>query len=143
MTALNMVRPNAEQVSLRLAGTSDDQPTIIGGSVFCGGNSATLMQDDDKINNAAYPNYPVVEIKIGSYIKADKVFLGCNGENMVDQSSGGLLEQYAGNVNKTNTDGTTTSVDFSTLDLTDSNIFAKYMDGCAMDLIPQVKFDNA
>ena len=146
--ALNLVRPNAEQVSIRIAGEADTdgsmlKEVIVGGDVYCGGNSATLKSDPAKENSsAAYPNYPLVELKIGSHIKIDRVFLGNNGENMVNQSESGLLAQYAGNVNKTNTDGSTTSVDFSTLNLTQDNIFKEYMKGCAMDIIPSINFDN-
>ena len=43
--ALNLFRPNAEQVSVRLAGTKEN-PTIIGGSVYVGGNSATLKKKE-------------------------------------------------------------------------------------------------
>ena len=146
--ALNLVRPNAEQVSVRIAGEANTdgsmlKEVIVGGDVYCGGNSATLKSDPVKENNKdAYRNYPLVELKIGSHIKIDRVFLGNNGENMVNQSESGLLAQYAGNVNKTNTDGTTTSVDFSTLDLTNSVIFKEYMKGCAMDIIPSINFDD-
>ena len=146
--ALNLVRPNAEQVSVRIAGEANPngsmkKEVIIGGDVYCGGNSATLKSDPVKENNsAAYPNYPLVELKIGSHIKIDRVFLGNNGENMVNQSASGLLAQYHGNVDKTNADGTTTPVDFSSLDLTDSDIFKEYMKGCAMDIIPRINFDN-
>ena len=131
--ALNAFRPNAEQVSICVAGEVEGEgnsqvitPTIIHGSVFCGGNSATLK----KIKIAK----PMVELKIGYYAIMDKVFLGCNGENMIDED---VLKQYAGNV----TVGES-SYDFSQLELTNSATFAKYMDGCAMDIIPNVVFEN-
>ena len=143
--ALNLVRPNAEQVSIRIAdpnvtdtsGPITTPPVIIGGSVYCGGNSATLKMDPAHSNISN--NYPVVELKIGSNIIIDKVFLGNNGANMVDQSAGGLLEQYHGNVPPA---AGGDPVDFSTLDLTDSDIFKEYMKGCAMDIIPSVNFDS-
>ena len=159
VTALNLIRPNAEQVSIRIAGDkvlkSGGTPgvsadsvvvnTIIGGSVYCGGNSATLQIDPDHaadpstLRPAISNNYPLVELKIGSYIMIDKVFLGNNGENMVNQSPTGLLAQYHGDVPKT--DGTG-NVDFSTIDLTLPNVFKKYMEGCAMDIIPSINFDD-
>ena len=80
--ALNAFRPNAEQVSVHLAGTAESQ-TIIKGSVFVGGNCASL---------ATKKSQPLVELKIGSYVTADKVFLGNNGEKMVDES---ILQHYA------------------------------------------------
>ena len=131
--ALNAFRPNAEQVSICVAGEVEGEgnsqvitPTIIHGSVFCGGNSATLK----KIKIAK----PLVELKIGYYAIMDKVFLGCNGENMIDED---VLKQYAGNV----TVGES-SYDFSQMNLKNSATFAKYMDGCAMDIIPSVVFEN-
>ena len=112
--ALNAFRPNAEQVSLRLAG-SVDKPTVVKGSIFVGGNCASLATKKEE---------PKVELKIGSYVIADKVFLGNNGEKMVDPQ---LLGLY-----KTN----------SSLILTDKSAFADYMNGVAMPLKPSVVFDN-
>ena len=114
--ALNAFRPNAEQVSIRLHGTQND-PTVIGGGVYCGGNCATLVTNIAK---------PMIELKMGSYVVADKVFLGNNGEKMVDEA---ILEKYADN-------------NYSSLSLTTSNIFAKYMDGVAMDKIPSLVYDK-
>ncbi len=116
---LNLFRPNAEQVSIRLKG-EENHPTIIQGSVYVGGNCASLDTKKSK---------PMVELKIGSYVWADKVFLGNNGEKMVDPD---ILKLYA-NKEKPN---------FSTLDLTNTNVFADYMEGVAMDLLPEIKFDN-
>ena len=116
VTALNLFRPNAEQVSLRLWGESAANPTIIGGSVFVGGNSATLKTNKEN---------PMVELKIGSHVYADKVFLGNNGENMV---KGELLQ---------------TMKDINSITLTNSDQFAQYMDGCTMTITPQVVFDDS
>ena len=117
--ALNAFRPNAEQVSIRLASTSADHPTIIKGSVFVGGNCATI---ETKKPNA------MVELKIGSHVIADKVFLGNNGEDMITPET---LALYANE-----------SFSFSSLSLTDPSVFSSYMDGVAMSLKPQVVFDN-
>ena len=117
--ALNDFRPNAESVSIRLVGKDVDHPTIIGGSVYCGGNSATLRNDDSENNAAA-------ELKIGSFVIADKVFLGNNGENMVKED---ILQKYADN-------------NFSKISLTDATQFAEYMDGVTMKIKPQVVFDK-
>ena len=114
--ALNAFRPNAEQVSLHLKGTDAAHPTVIKGSVFVGGNCASL---------ATKKSQPLVELKIGSHVQADKVFLGNNGEMMVDTT---LLKLY-----KTN----------SAIDLiTDASVFADYMEGVAMPLKPDVVFDS-
>ena len=144
--ALNKIRPDAEQVSIRIADSQvpDNEntpittpPVIIGGSVYCGGNSATLKMDNkhSHISN----NYPVVELKIGSNIIVDKVFLGNNGANMVDQSANGLLAQYAGSVTPA---AGGQAVDFSTMVLTNSDTFKEYMKGCAMEIVPNVNFDS-
>ena len=142
--ALNDFRPNAEQVSIRLAGT-EGKPVTIWGSVYVGGNSATLSKDPAKIGNREYPNYPKVELKIGSYVTADKVFLGNNGENMIKYEGASdalkLYSQYV-DANVQFTDTQTDGRKYSTLDLTDEGIFAGYMKGCAMDMLPSVVFDN-
>ncbi len=128
--ALNSHRPNAEQVSIRVVGT-ENKPTVIEGAVYVGGNSATikeLTQISDR----------KVELKIGSYVYTDQVFLGNNGENMVDVSDDGVLKKYAGRVNNANG----VEKDFSSLDLTNSGTFESYMDGCAMTVKPSVIFDT-
>ena len=56
VTALNLIRPDAEQVSIRVAGEANSdgtmkKRTIIGGSIYCGGNSATLKSDPEKAAN--------------------------------------------------------------------------------------------
>ena len=142
---LNKLRPNAEQVSIRVAG-EEDNPTLIHGSIYCGGNSATLKTDPA---HAGLENYPLVELKIGSHVIADKVFLGNNGESMVTPD---ILEHYAGTVDMDN-DGIVVKnsegaldlshgIDFSSLTLTQSDSLAKYMNGAAMDIHPRIVFDD-
>ena len=128
--ALNAHRPNAEQVSIRLAGTAANNPTVVHGSIYVGGNCASL---------AAKKANPLVELKIGSYVIADNVYLGNNGQKMADKD---ILRLYAGNVN-----GTTGSLDplgssYNSAVLTEKNDFAKYMEGVAMTLMPDIVFDN-
>ena len=133
--ALNIFRPNAEQVSILVRGTDADHPTIIRGSVYLGGNSATLKHKEGATN-------PLVELKIGSHVIVDKVYLGNNGENMVTED---ILKLYAQYVNTstgaTETTGTSAN-DYSQLTLTVDSIFAKYMDGCAMEIHPRVVFEQ-
>ena len=147
--ALNDFRPNAEQVSLRLAGTETNK-SIIHGGVYVGGNSATLKPTSDK---------SLSQLKIGSYVIADKVFLGNNGENMVKYNeeetdpttqevkvNEGVLRTYSkyvkanGTLVDTQEEGATK---FNSMVLKgDGNVFANYMDGCAMNIKPSVVFDD-
>ena len=134
--ALNLFRPNAEQISIRLAG-SETNPTYVKGAVYLGGNSATLRRKQDLPAGTD----PLVELKIGSYVIVDKMYLGNNGANMVTEE---ILHRYAGYQNTATgetLDTGTADTDFSNLNLLDANIFAKYMDGCAMSLKPRVVFD--
>ena len=50
--------------------------------LFCGGNSATLKSRDEHKNLS--DSYPMVELKMGSHVIADNVFLGNDGQHMVD-----------------------------------------------------------
>ncbi|MBO7051755.1 MAG: hypothetical protein J6W24_03725, partial [Prevotella sp.] len=140
--ALNNFRPNAEQVSIRLAGTDALHPTIIGGSVYCGGNSASLKTNKSK---------PMVELKIGSYVIAENVFLGNNGENIIkynekdkDETGAdapGTPEGVLYTMQRTNIpelEGTK----FSSLNLETPATFEAYMQGVAMPLLPNVVFDD-
>ena len=129
--ALNQFRPNAEQVSIRVVG-SKTKPTVVHGGIFCGGNCTTIMSSMEK---------PTVELKIGSYVYADKVFLGNNGENMVKQD---VLQQYAGTVTAKDSQDNEHIYDFSSLDLAnpEQNLFSDYMDAVAMRLKPSVVFDG-
>ena len=145
VTALNLFRPDAEQVSLLLSGNPvlnentgevEFEKTVIGGSVFLGGNSATI-RTSNKISN------PIVELKIGTNVIADQVFLGNNGENMIktDQANAalgvkeGILRTMASKLSSDDSK-------FNTIALTDSSQFAKYMDGATMDLIPSISFTS-
>ena len=131
--SLNKFRPDAEQVSIHLYGTVD-KPTIIGGSVYCGGNSATL---ETKTVQGA----PKVELKIGSYVYADNIFMGNNGENMINRD---ILTRFAGKVDPVSGAPSTEngSIDFSSLDLTNKDTFSKYMEGAAMSYVPTVTFES-
>ena len=131
--ALNDFRPNAEQVSIRVVGTDAEHPTVIGGAIYCGGNSATLKTVKTK---------PMVELKIGSHVIADNVFLGNNGENMVNYDEAGAETQEGVLRTMTRTDITSDGSQFNSMDLTNKDQFAAYMDGVAMSLMPRVVFDD-
>ena len=134
--ALNIFRPNAEQVSILVKGTAADNPTIIRGSVYLGGNSASLKTENTTVPSGQTPK---VELKIGSHAIIDQVFLGNNGANMVTED---ILKKYAGNVDTSTGALDASGEDFSTLGLTDKTTFAKYMEGCAMSIHPSVVFEN-
>ena len=136
VTALNLFRPDAEQVSIHLLGT-EAKPTVISGSVYCGGNSATIRTSRTN---------PRVELKMGSYVIADNVFMGNNGENMVKYNdelynSNDELIQNEG-VLKTFRSTVYDNTTFSSIDLKDQKQFAQYMEGAAMNLIPAITFDS-
>ena len=126
--ALNAFRPNAEQVSIRVAG--ETRPTIIKGSIYLGGNCASL---------ATHKENPMVELKIGSNVLADNVYLGNNGAGMVDKD---FLKLYAGYVDENDEYNASEGTKFSSLNLRGSSEFAEYMEGVAMNLMPAVVFDN-
>lgn len=132
VNALRDFRPNAESVSIHVVGTSNEKKTIIGGALYCGGNSATLHNGDPDKDAAA-------ELKIGSYVIADNVFLGNNGENMVKDD---ILEHYAKSVNDAGDIVDTGGMDFSQMNLIDETTFASYMDGATMNVRPRVEFDD-
>ena len=119
MDSLKAFRPNAEQVSIRLRGTDARHPTIIHGSVFVGGNCASL---DVKKKN------PMIELKMGSYVVADNVYLGNNGEDMINKT---YLQKFAEQ-----------NPSFNSWTLTDPVEFSQYMEGVAMTQQPSIVFDN-
>ena len=116
LQALNSFRPNVERSLVHIQGASADYPAIVGGSVYCGGNSATLM---DYSTNAITPS---AIFRIGKNVRLNKTFLGSNGANMIDNV---LLAKYADN-------------SFSSLDLTDSGQFATYMEGASLAVLPSI-----
>ena len=135
VAALNAFRPNAEQVSIYVQGT-ETKKTIIHGSIYCGGNSASLSSTMTK---------PTVELKIGSYVIADNVFLGNNGEHMVEYNeeveNDGVVTKHEGVLRTMqSTSITSDGSQYNSLDLTDSDTFASYMEGVTMTLIPSIVF---
>ncbi|MBO6125150.1 MAG: hypothetical protein J6P55_04735 [Bacteroidaceae bacterium] len=130
--ALNGTRPDAEQVSIMVRGT-EEKPTVIGGSIYCGGNCATLETEPSHVG---FKDYPMVELKIGSHVVADNVFLGNNGTGMVKED---VLKLYHNDIE---IEGGEDQY-FSTLDLTDAGTFNTYMEGAAMDIIPKLVFEDA
>ena len=116
-------RPNVENTLVYLCG-DEDNPTFIQGSVFCGGNSATLRTEQGSMSEAR------AALRIGSHVIADKVFLGSNGANMV---SSNILQAYA---------ATHDGKAVSSMDLTKTDDFEAYMKGVEVGIRPTVSFDN-
>ena len=115
IAALNKFRPNMGKVYVTLSGTQA-KPTRIYGSVYCGGNSATLryIDSDEDIDPVTGDKLePTSHLEIGSYVYAGNVFLGSNGEKMIETN---ILQKYADD-------------DYSSLDLTDPDTFDEYMKG--------------
>lgn len=143
--ALNIFRPNAETVSILVKGT-EAKPVVVEGALYVGGNSASLRTQTNRKGSASEQESST-HLKIGSYVTIDKVFLGNNGENMIkyneaeDAVTGrgeGVLRTLAST--KVAPDGTVTN--FSKMKLTDATTFAKYMEGCAMKVKPNVLFES-
>ena len=142
--ALNLIRPNAEKVSILVRGTVDN-PTIVDGGLYVGGNSASLRE-----NVSGSSAGDQTHIKIGSYAIIDKVFLGNNGENMIKTDEAdvsghneGVLRTFKkqlSEVDPVKYAGNTTS--FNKMNLENEAEFAKYMEGCAMKVKSTVVFES-
>ena len=138
VTALNLIRPNAEKVSILVRGT-EGNPTIVDGGLYVGGNSASLRE-----NIAGSSSGDQTHIKIGSHVIIDNVFLGNNGENMIKYNEAdsegrgeGVLRTLA------RTDLTSDNSKFNSMDLkNNADVFAKYMEGCAMKVKSTVVFES-
>ena len=146
VTALNLIRPNAEKVSLLVRGTKEN-PTIVDGGLYVGGNSASLRENVEGASSGDQTH-----IKIGSYVIVDNVFLGNNGENMIktdeagtDGHGEGVLRTFSKYVK---TDGTLVDTQeegakkFNSMNLENEAVFAKYMEGCAMKVKSTVVFES-
>ena len=136
-TALNLIRPNAEKVSILVRGDDAGHPAIVDGGLYVGGNSASLREN---ISGSSSGNQ--THIKIGSYAIIDNVFLGNNGENMIktNEPVGGHNEGVLRTFTRTDiaSDGTR----FSSMNLENKDVFAKYMEGCAMKVKSTVLFES-
>ena len=137
VTALNLIRPNAEKVSLLVRGTKEN-PTIVDGGLYVGGNSASLRENVEGASSGDQTH-----IKIGSYVIVDNVFLGNNGENMIKTDEAGA-DGHGEGVLRTmaRTDIADDDSKFNSMNLKDKDVFAKYMEGCAMKVKSTVVFES-
>ena len=135
-TALNLIRPNAEKVSILVRGTVDN-PTIVNGGLYVGGNSASLRE-----NVSGSSAGDQTHIKIGSYAIIDKVFLGNNGENMIKTDEADVSGHNEGVLRTFTRTDLTGGSKFNSMNLVDEDVFAKYMEGCAMKVKSTVVFES-
>ena len=138
-TALNLVRPNAEKVSILVRGDDAEHPVTVKGGLYVGGNSASLREN---ISGSSSGNQ--THIKIGSHVIIDNVFLGNNGANMIktdEADSEGRNEGVLRTMARTDVPGAG-DTKFNSMDLKDKDVFAKYMEGCAMKVKSAVVFES-
>ena len=136
--ALNIFRPNAERVSILVRGTQAN-PTVVDGALYVGGNSASLRSQTSGGSSGSN----MTHVKIGSYVTIDNVFLGNNGENMVKYDAPNALGQGEGVLHLlARTDIASDGTKFNSMVLTDGDVFAKYMEGCAMKVNPTIVFES-
>ena len=139
--ALNLFRPNAEKVSILVRGT-EDNPTIIDGALYVGGNSASLRPDAASSGSSSSGEY-LTHIKIGSHVIIDNTFLGNNGANMIKTDEADASGHNEGVLRTMkSTDYTSDHSKFNSMDLTNKDVFAKYMEGCAMKVKSGVLFED-
>jgi len=136
VTALNLIRPNAEKVSILVRG-DEGEPAIVDGGLYVGGNSASLRE-----NVAGASSGNQTHIKIGSYAIIDKVFLGNNGENMIKTEEADPSGHNEGVLRTFTRTDLTGGTKFNSMNLLDADIFAKYMEGCAMKVKSTVVFES-
>ncbi len=77
LQAINAYRPNVDRSKLSIEG-KEGAMAFVHGNVYCGGNSSTVNGDQ---NNAATND---IQFNIGSYVALNGVYLGSNGESLVD-----------------------------------------------------------
>ena len=118
LDALYDKRPTTPSANILLQGTATKQ-VFVNGAVYCGGNSATLHS----VTRAVTPK---AVLTLGKYVAPRNVFMGCNGENMVDPKT----LQYMANPA------------ISTIDLENSGNMARYMDGVAMGITTELRFTD-
>ena len=118
INALFNFRPHIEKTLIHVTGSETKSITL--GSVYCGGNSATLYQAE---GDAA------ATFKIGKNVTIGNVFLGSNGANML---SSDMATKYAREEN---------SVKFSSISFGE-DVVARYMDGVAVNIVPTIVWDS-
>ena len=80
---INSWRPLTNKTSIKIAGT-ENYPVTISGSVYGGGNSATIMKVQKNANNTEMEGF--VKLDIGSNVNIGSVFMGSNGDALFTAS---------------------------------------------------------
>ena len=119
LQALHKHRPHAESTLLYITGYEHDNPLVVAGEVYCGGNSATLAKDGDRTQAKS-------TLRVGKHAIIDGVFLGSNGANMVKPD---ILQKYADNA-------------FSSINLREPDQIRNYMGSVAVNIRPRLKWDE-
>ncbi len=89
LQAINAYRPNVDRAKLSIEG-KEGAMAFVRGNVYCGGNSSTVNGDA----NSATTND--IQFNIGSYVALNGVYLGSNGESLVDVSMMEVTEALNG-----------------------------------------------
>ncbi|MCD8385892.1 MAG: hypothetical protein LUD17_03260 [Bacteroidales bacterium] len=105
LQAINAYRPNVERTYLTIEGTGPEYgkdsegkdivtkeavQAFVRGNVYCGGNSSTVNHSDATDTNGD------IKFEIGSYVVLNGVFLGSNGESLVDPEMMEVTERLNG-----------------------------------------------
>ena len=124
LQALRMHRPHVESTLIYIKGYDHDNPLIVAGEVYCGGNSATLMKNGDRTQAKAI-------LRIGQHAIIDGVFLGSNGVNMVAEE---IVKKYASSDDMGNK--------YSNINLLQDEQIRYYMGGVAVGIRPRLQWDS-
>ena len=120
LQALHKHRPHVKNTLIYIKGHEPKNPLIVAGEVYCGGNSATLADEEGLRVNAN------ATLRIGKNVIIDGVFLGSNGANMVKEE---MFEKYADRR-------------FSGIDLTTVEGMKSYLGSVAVYTIPSLEWDE-
>ena len=118
LDALYDKRPSTPSANILLQG-SETKQVYVNGGVYCGGNSATLHSNTQAVT-------PKAVLTLGTYVAPRNIFMGCNGENLVANST--LLNLA--------------NRDFSSIDLRTAANMAKYMKSVEMSSPTELRFTN-
>ena len=82
---INSWRPLTNKVKINIKGNSSEDAVRIDGSVYGGGNSATVQKIYDEEDSDKYIGD--IKINIGSNVRIEKVFMGSNGDELFTETN--------------------------------------------------------